>query len=60
MKRIISLTVAILMIVSAFALQSVFAVTHGYLYGDANDDTEINMKDVLLIRRAIAGLEPLY
>ena len=29
--------------------------THGYLRGDVNDDGALNMKDVLALRRMIAG-----
>ena len=29
--------------------------THGYLLGDANDDSEVSMKDILLTRKFVAG-----
>ena len=58
MKKITALLIAIIMMTSVitsfpFAAN---AVTHGYLAGDANDDGDVSMKDVLLVRRFIAGL----
>ena len=58
MKRTISLLLIAALTVASFAFVS-FAATsdgyHGYLACDVNDDGDINMKDVLLIRRYIAG-----
>ena len=58
MKRILSLLIAAVIAISAFTFPNkASAVTHGFLSGDANDDGELSMKDVLLTRRYIAGLE---
>ncbi len=32
------------------------AVTHGYLLGDADDSGNVNMKDILLVRKYVAGI----
>ena len=61
MKRIISFILTLVMIVSALSFTSSAATAtrkaHGYLPGDANDDNDVSMKDVLLMRRYIAGLQ---
>ena len=60
MKRILSLILVLLFVTSAFPLLTGGAVAdgkHGFLPGDANDDEDVSMKDVLLIRRYIAGLQ---
>ncbi len=61
MKKIISFILTLVMIVSALTFSSSGATAtrkaHGYLPGDANDDNEVSMKDVLIMRRYIAGLE---
>ncbi len=58
MKRILSLILAALMFVSALAVSSSAATSDGY-HGfdpcDCNDDGAVNMKDVLLLRRLVAG-----
>ncbi|MBR6916667.1 MAG: DUF4838 domain-containing protein [Clostridia bacterium] len=55
MKRSLSLVLLIAVLASvALASFPSVAVTHGYLSGDANDDGNIDMKDVLTIRRYIA------
>lgn len=55
MKRITSIIIAIIMTLSVFVGAS-NAVTHGYILGDANDDALVTTKDVLTLRRYIAGL----
>ncbi|MBR6051290.1 MAG: dockerin type I repeat-containing protein, partial [Clostridia bacterium] len=61
MKKIISFILTLVMIVSALCFSSSAATAtrkaHGYLPGDANDDNDVSMKDVLIMRRYIAGLE---
>ena len=61
MKKIISFILTLVMIVSALTFSSSAATAtnraHGYLPGDANDDNDVTMKDVLIMRRYIAGLE---
>ena len=65
MKRILSL-ILVLAALAASCLVSrtpARAVTHGYVSGDANDDSSLNMKDVLLLRKTLAGAaesEPFY
>lgn len=59
MKKIISVFLLICMLTSwgfSSALSAVAAPTHGYLLGDANDDGELTLKDVLLVRRFVAGV----
>ena len=58
MKRILSILLVLCMM-SALIPVSVLtadAATHGYLLGDANDDTNVTLKDVLLVRRYVAGV----
>ncbi|MBR6916665.1 MAG: dockerin type I repeat-containing protein, partial [Clostridia bacterium] len=59
MKKLICLLLALLTALSAYAVSS-FAATsdgrHGYQACDADDDDRVNMKDVLLVRRYIAGV----
>ncbi len=60
MKKLLSLILAVLLAASCFAFLTGGASSdgdHGFLPGDANDDDEVSMKDVLLIRRFIAGLQ---
>ena len=52
MKKLFSLILAV--IVFALAVPA-NAATHGYLRGDVNDDGTLSMKDVLAIRRLLAG-----
>ena len=58
MKRFLSLVLAAVMLVPVFCFlpKTDAAVTHGFTLGDANDDLSVSMKDVLLMRRYIAGL----
>lgn len=57
MKKIVSLLIVTVMLVSCISASiPVSAVTHGYIAGDANDDSAVNMKDVIAIRYFIAGL----
>ena len=60
MKKITSLLIVLAIVVSAVsaAVPTVFSVVHGFVWGDANDDSSLSMKDVLLVRRHIAGLAP--
>ena len=57
MKRLVSVFVIFCMLITSltFLASPGGAVTHGYFLGDSNDDDEINMKDVLLLRRFVAG-----
>ncbi len=55
MKKIISLILVVMMALAAAG--SALATTHGYQRGDVNDDGAINMKDVLALRKLIAGSE---
>lgn len=57
MKKLAAIILTAVMLVTAFASAlPAAAVTHGFLWGDANDDGDVNAKDVLLSRRFIAGL----
>ncbi|MBR6918180.1 MAG: DUF4838 domain-containing protein [Clostridia bacterium] len=61
MKRIISLLIlASLLATSLIFADTSGAITHGYIAGDADGEGNINMKDVLLIRRFIACIENDY
>ena len=53
MKKILSLLIVIIMLIPAVIPSG--AATHGYLRGDVNDDGTLSMKDVLAIRRLLAG-----
>ena len=57
MKRILSFicTAAILALTVTFPA---FAKTSGNLYGDANGDGEIDLKDILALKQYIAELSP--
>ncbi len=57
MKRIISFAIALCMLISTavFAIPA-GAVTYGYTRGDADDSTEVTTKDVLLVRKFLAGI----
>ena len=58
MKKLISVLLTLMMALSCVVSAiPAAAVTHGYVWGDANDDSDLTMKDVLLSRRYIAGLE---
>ncbi len=58
MKKFFSALILIAIIASSVMTAiPASAVTHGFLSGDANDDGDLSMKDVLLTRRYIAGLE---
>ncbi len=61
MRRVISFALSVLFVLSCFGAFSASAggVTHGFTQCDANDDGEVDMKDVLLVRRFVAGLVPL-
>ena len=59
MKKIISYLLICCMLFAAVASTVPTAsaeVTHGYLLGDANDDGDVTLKDVLLVRRFVAGV----
>ena len=59
MKKIISVFLLICMLTSAVfssAFSAVAAPTHGFLLGDANDDGVLTLKDILLVRRFVAGV----
>ena len=57
MRTLISFVLVIMMIASV-AVSSIpaSAVTHGFIRGDVNDDSDLSMKDILVLRRFIAGL----
>ena len=59
MKKLLSIILVSAMLIAAFAavLPTGAGAAYGYLPGDANDDFDVTMKDVLLMRRYIAGLE---
>ena len=57
MKKLLCFILALVLTVPALAGSVRTRATHGYVWGDANDDGELSMKDVLLSRRFIAGLE---
>ena len=52
MKRLIAILLTLLFIIPAIPTG---AETYGYLRGDVNDDGALSMKDVLAIRRLLAG-----
>ena len=57
MKKAISILIVLAILVTAFAaVLPSGAVTHGFLRGDSNDDSKVTMKDVLLLRRYLAGV----
>ncbi|MBR0302710.1 MAG: DUF4838 domain-containing protein, partial [Clostridia bacterium] len=59
MKKTISFVLACIMLISALTFTAGGSTSdgyHGFVPGDANDDNAVTMKDVLLIRRYIAGL----
>ncbi len=57
MKKLLSYFLALCMLISVLALFAVNTeATYGYLLGDADDSLQINMKDILLTRRYVAGL----
>ena len=53
MKKVLSFIIAAVMILGLAATAA--ATTYGYLRGDVNDDGVLSMKDVLAIRRLLAG-----
>lgn len=61
MKKLIAFILTLVMLASVLTTGSYAATAlktaHGYLPGDANDDDDVNAKDVLLMRRYIAGLD---
>ncbi|MBR6049711.1 MAG: DUF4838 domain-containing protein, partial [Clostridia bacterium] len=59
MKKLLSIILTSAMLIAAVVsvLPTGAGATYGYLLGDANDDLDVTMKDVLLMRRYIAGLE---
>ncbi len=57
MKKLICLILAIMMVAPAVMSGGRSAATHGFVWGDANDDGDVSAKDVLLMRRYISGLE---
>lgn len=59
MRKILSAALAAVMMLTAIfvILPKSEAVTYGYLLGDSNDDSRVTMKDVLLLRRYLSGLE---
>ncbi|MBQ7603713.1 MAG: DUF4838 domain-containing protein [Clostridia bacterium] len=57
MKRLFALILMISVVAACFVSPATAGAAHGYLPGDANDDFDVSMKDVLLMRRFIAGLE---
>lgn len=56
MKKLISLFLILCMTVSLFTFAAPSNATYGYLLGDANDDGAVSLKDVLLIRKYVAGV----
>jgi hypothetical protein len=60
MKKLFSLILTLAMILSALTVFVGGATSdgaHGYLPGDVNDDGEVTTKDVLVLRRYIAGID---
>ena len=60
MKKLLSLVLSVLIVLSMFTIYTGGAASdgaHGYLPGDVNDDGEVTTKDVLALRRYIAGLD---
>ena len=56
MKRLISILLTAVFVITALAgAFPAGAETYGYLRGDVNDDGTLSMKDVLAIRRLLAG-----
>ncbi len=57
MKKIISLLLVLCMLVGTTSalVPTASALTHGYLSGDANDDADVTTKDILLVRKFVAG-----
>ncbi|MBQ7669714.1 MAG: DUF4838 domain-containing protein [Clostridia bacterium] len=58
MKKLLSMILAIatMLTVAIGIVPESVAVTHGYLLGDANDDNNITISDVLAVRKFIAGI----
>ena len=58
MKRLISLLLVLCMVCAAvpMAVMTSGATTYGYLLGDANDDNVVTLKDILAVRRYVAGV----
>ncbi len=57
MKRVLSLILVLCMLVGAMSYAvPAGAVTYGYTRGDADDSTEVTTKDVLLVRKFLAGI----
>lgn len=56
MKKFISLLLVMCMSVSTVMFTVPAEATYGYVLGDANDDNEINTKDVLLVRRYASNI----
>ena len=59
MKKILSIILASAMLIAVIVsvVPAGAGATYGYVLGDANDDLDVSMKDVLLMRRFIAGIE---
>lgn len=52
MKRILAYLLTLVLLVTAIPMSAINSkATYGYILGDVNDDSEINTKDVLLVRR---------
>ena len=66
MKKLLSVLLTLALAVIVAAGMTVFAAaetetqvetqTTGIIYGDANNDGAVNMKDVLMLRKYLAGL----
>ena len=56
MKKLLSLIIALIVLTSPIVFTNSSRAAHGYLPGDADDDGDLSMKDVLVTRRYIAGL----
>lgn len=56
MKKLLSLLIVIVMLMAAIPYSASVEAAYGYLPGDANDDSEITMSDVLSVRKFVAGI----
>ena len=59
MKKLLALILVIMTALSALVIPTSVSASinaHGYLPGDANDDSSITMSDILIVRKYIAGI----
>ncbi len=56
MKRILAFILLLSFLVAPVVTAPAASATHGFVWGDANDDGDVSAKDILLMRRFISGL----